>query len=119
TPGYQLSTDQKAIYDAAKEIRSARSDYNKEIKEEEQKKVVEAERARQAEEAARKQPDQADFEEFVATFNRHRDENTPFMIYEGSKYLREACIQYGLANSENSSADQKSALQYLTRWKTK
>ena len=116
TPGYQLSTDQKAIYDAAKEIRSARSDYNKEIKEEEQKKVVEAERARQAEEAARKQPDQADFEEFVATFNRHRDENTPFMIYEGSKYLREACIQYGLANSENSSADQKSALQYLTRW---
>ena len=116
TPGYQLSTDQKAIYDAAKEIRSARSDYNKNIKEEEQKKVVEAERARQAEEAARKQPGQADFEEFVAAFDRHRADNTPFMIYDGSKYLHEACLQYGKANSENFSADQKSAFRYLTRW---
>lgn len=117
TPGYQLSTDQKLIYDAAKEIRSARSDYNKKTKEEEQKKIVEAERARQAEEAARKQPGQADFEEFVATFNRHRDENTPFMIYEGSKYLQDACLEYGWANLKNFSADQQSALRYLTCWR--
>jgi len=116
-PGYQLSEKQKAIYEAAKDLKSANADYKKQIKEEEQKKAQEAERARQAEEAARKQPGQADFEEFVAVFDRHRDDNTPFRIYDGSKYLHEACTQYGLANSENLSADQKSALHFLMRWK--
>jgi len=115
-PGYQLSEKQKATYEAVKDLKSAHTDYKKQIKEEEQKKAQEAERARQAEEAARKQPGQADFEEFVAVFYRHRDNNTPFMIYDGSKYLHEACIQYGRANSENLSTDQKSAFQYLTRW---
>jgi hypothetical protein len=115
-PGYQLSEKQKSIYEAAKDLKSANADHKKQIKEEEQKKAQEAERARQAEEAARKQPGQADFEEFVAAFDRHRADNTPFRIYDGSKYLHEACIQYGLANSENLSADQKSALHYLMRW---
>jgi hypothetical protein len=115
-PGYQLSEKQKAIYEAAKDLKSANADYKKQIKEEEQKKAQEAERARQAEEAARKQPGQADFEEFVAAFDRHRADNTPFMIYDGSKYLQEVCIQYGRANSESLSADHKSALQYLKRW---
>jgi hypothetical protein len=113
---YQLSEKQRAIYEAAKDLKSANADYKKQIKEEEQKNAQEAERARQAEEAARKQPGQADFEEFVAAFDRHRADNTRFMIYDGSKYLHEPCIQYGLLNSENLSADQKSALQYLTRW---
>jgi hypothetical protein len=115
-PGYQLSEKQKAIYEAAKDLKSANVDYKNKIKAEEQKKAQEAERIRQAEEAARKLPGQADFEEFVAVFYRHRDNNTPFMIYDGSKYLHEACIQYGRANSENLSTDQKSAFQYLTRW---
>ena len=115
--GYQLTDEQRAIYDAVKELKSAHADYKKQINEEEQKKAQEAERARQAVEAARKQPGQADFEEFVAAFDRHRAGNTPFMIYDGSKYLHEACIQYGLANSENLSADQKSALHFLMRWK--
>ncbi len=115
-PGYQLSEKQKATYEAAKDLKSAHADYKKQINAEEQKKAQEAERARQAEEAARKQPGQADFEEFVAVFDRHRADNTPFMIYDGSKYLHEACLQYGKANSENFSADQKSALQYLMRW---
>ena len=115
-PGNQLSEKQKVIYEAAKDLKSANAYYKKQIKEEEQKKAQEAERARQAEEAARKQPGQADFEEFVAVFDRHRADNTPFRIYDGSKYLHEACIQYGLANSENLSADQKAALHYLIRW---
>jgi hypothetical protein len=114
---YQLTDEQRAIYDAVKELKSAHADYKKQINEEEQKKAQEAERARQAVEAARKQPGQADFEEFVAAFDRHRAGNTPFMIYDGSKYLHEACTQYGLANSENLSADQKSALHFLMRWK--
>ena len=116
TQGNQLSDEKKAIYEAAKDLRTANAHYKKQIKEEEQKKAQEAERARQAEEAARKQPGQADFEEFVAVFDRHRADNTPFRIYDGSKYLHEACIQYGLANSENLSADQKAALHYLMRW---
>ena len=115
-PGNQLSEKQKVIYEAAKDLKSANAHHKKQIKEEEQKKAQEAERARQAEEAARKQPGQADFEEFVAAFDRHRADNTPLMIYDGSKYLHEACIQYGLANSENLSADQKAALHYLMRW---
>lgn len=113
---YQLTDEQRATYEAAKDLKSANADYKNKIKEEEQKKAQEAERSRQAEEAARKQPGQADFEEFVAAFDRHRADNTPFMIYDGSKYLHEACLQYGKANSENFSADQKSALQYLMRW---
>ena len=114
--GYQLSEKKKSIYEAAKDLKSANAQHKKQIKEEEQKKAQEAERARQAEEAARKQLGQADFEEFVAAFDRHRAANTPFRIYDGSKYLHEACIQYGLANSENLSADQNSALHYLMRW---
>lgn len=116
TGSYQLNDVETAIYEAAKEIWSANADYKNKIKEEEKKKAQEAERARQAEEADRKQLGQADFEEFVAAFDRHRADNTPFMIYGGSKYLNEACIQYGRANSENLSPNQKSALQYLTRW---
>lgn len=115
-PGNQLSEKQKVIYEAAKDLKSANAYHKKQIKEEDQKKAQEAERTRQAEEAARKQPGQADFEEFVAAFDRHRTDNTPLMIYDGSKYLHEACIQYGLANSENLSDDQKSALHYLMRW---
>ncbi len=116
TGSYQLNDVERAIHIAAKEIWSANADYKNKIKKEEQKNAQEAERARQAEEAARKQPGQADFEEFVAAFDRHRADNTPFIIYDGSKYLQEVCIQYGRANSESLSADHKSALQYLKRW---
>ncbi|CAM8625088.1 hypothetical protein MCEMAEM21_01295 [Oxalobacteraceae bacterium] len=116
TGSYQLNDVERAIHIAAKEIWSANADYKNKKKAEEQKKAQEAERVRQAEEAARKQPGQADFEEFVAAFDRHRADNTPFIIYDGSKYLQEVCIQYGRANSESLSADHKSALQYLKRW---
>lgn len=116
TPGYKPPNEKKVIYDAAKELRSANSDYKNRIKQEEQKKQKEAERIRQAEEAARKQPGQADFEDFIAAFDRHRADNVPFMIFDGSKYLEEACFQYGRQNSENLSTDQKQALEYLECW---
>ncbi len=114
--GSQLSDEKKAIYEAAKDLRAANSDHKKRMKDDEQKKAQEAERIRQAEEAARKQPGQADFEDFLAAFERHWLENKPFIIHEGSKYLHEACVQYGQSNSENLSPDQKSALEYLTCW---
>ena len=116
TPGYKLSDEQKLIYEAAKQLRSANSDYKNRIKQEEQKKQKEADRIRQAEEAARKQPGQADFEDFLAAFDRHRSDNVPFMIFDGSKYLHEGCLQYGQAYSENLSTDQKQALEYLAYW---
>jgi hypothetical protein len=116
TPGYKPPNEERVTYDAAKELRSANSDYKNRIKEEEQKKQKEVERIRQAEEAASKQPGQEDFEEFVAAFDSHRADNTPFRIYDGSKYLHEACIKYGLANSENLSTDRKQALEYLAYW---
>lgn len=116
TPGYKLSDETKMIYEAAKELRSANSDYKNRIKEEEQKKEKEAERLRQSEEAASKQPGQEDFEDFLAAFDRHRADNTPFMIFDGSKYLHEGCLQYGRAYSENLSTDQKQALEYLEYW---
>jgi len=117
TPDYRLSEQEKLIYEAAKELKSANADCKKRINEEEQKRVREAERARLAEEAARKQPGQADFEEFFAAFEQHRTENTRFVIYDGSKYLQDACLEYGRANSNNFSADQQSALRYLTCWR--
>jgi len=116
TPGYRLSHEKKVIYDAAIELRSANSDYKNRIKQEEQKNQKEAERIRQAEEAASKQPGQTDFEDFLAAFDRHRADNVPFMIFDGSKYLEEACFQYGRKNSENLSTDQKQALKYLACW---
>jgi hypothetical protein len=115
-PDGSLSDEQKVIYEAAKELRSANSDYKNRIKEERQKKQKEVEHVRQAELAASKQPGQADFEDFVAAFERHRADNLPFMIYDGSKYLHQACLNYAQRNSENLSADQRQALEYLLCW---
>jgi hypothetical protein len=117
TPGYKPPNEKKkVIYDAAKELRSANSEYKNRIKEEEQKKQKEVERIRQAEEAASKQPGQEDFEDFLAAFDRHRSDNVPFMIFDGSKYLHEGCLRYGQAYLENLSTDQKQALEYLAYW---
>ncbi len=114
TPGYRLTDEQRAIFEAAKDLKSAHADYKKQIKEEEQKKAQKAERIRQAKEAAGKQPGQKDFEDFVAMFNKNREENKAVKLVSGSRYLSESCINYALTLPNDD--PNYEASRFLIKW---
>lgn len=62
-------------------------------------------------------PGQAEFEEFLSTYQKHVSANTPLIVYEGSKYLSEDCMAYAANFRTESASEQGMAAHYLSMWR--
>lgn len=114
--GLTLNDEEQGFRDAARALLDASSMQVREAVAKAQREAAEAERLRKAAELAAKQPGQAAFEELTAAFVRHREDNRPFVIHDGSKYLADDCHAYGLRQADPS-PDARAALEYLKLWR--
>ena len=104
------------LKNAAKEFLSARNMHLSLTRMQQEKETREAERLAQAKAVESMKPGQDDFERFVASYVRHRDENLPFIIYQNSKYLGGPCLDYGRSRAAQHTPDEYAALEFLERF---
>ena len=109
-----LDSEDKAVISAAKNLLELRSEHDRRIREEEARLAKEAERKREMELLASKQPGQKDFEDFVVLFEKHRSDNTPLILVPGSRFLSTACIDY--ASSLSDDRHDREAVRFLELW---
>lgn len=114
--GAKLDESKQSLVTAAKELVNAHADQKIRDREREERAVRDAEKLRKAELLASTAPGQLDFEEFVNYYLKHQNENTPFEIHEGSKYLSTDCLNYAKSIEGHMAGDQKAAWEYLQRW---
>lgn len=100
----------KALLDGEKTIRQ----------EQEQQEALEARKLEKLviqEIEKTKLPGQSDFEEFCTMYGKHKSENSPFIIFENSKFLTEACIAYAnTISADQPLSGQAQAADYLIMW---
>lgn len=86
--------------------------------------VRKQEKLAKIEEQKTKQPGQSAFEEFFAMYQNHVRENTPLILFEGSKFLSDDCVAYAdtiepdpqfIEGAKKATA--ASAAAYLFMWK--
>lgn len=81
------------------------------------REIREQQQLKEAEELSAKVPGQADFEAFLGMYRHHVQQNTYFIIHEGSKFLTQNCLSYADQLLTAESGEQAKAALYLSMWR--